>query len=77
LRKGALTKRLSKDQSVNFCLFQEFASKPEEALEIDLEYYKQEILQPWMRIFTHLEEFNEDKLFEAFEVKDADRKKIK
>ncbi len=30
-----------------------------------------------MRIFTHLEEFNEDKLFEAFEVKDADRKKIK
>jgi hypothetical protein len=48
-------KRLSKDQSVNFCLFQEFASKPEEALEIDLDYYKQEILQPWMRIFTHLE----------------------
>ena len=46
-------------------------------LEIDLDYYKQEILQPWMRIFMHLEEFNEEKLFEAFDVKDGDRKKIK
>lgn len=46
-------------------------------LEIDIDYYKQEILQPWMRIFMHLEEFNLDKLFEAFEVKDGDRKAIR
>ena len=34
--------------------FIEFSSRPEDVLEIDLDYYKQEILQPWMRIFTHL-----------------------
>ena len=55
----------------------EFAKDPSEMLEIDVEYYKQEIMQPWMRIFMHLEEFNQDRLFEAFDVKDADRKKIK
>lgn len=46
-------------------------------LEIDIDYYKQEILQPWTRIFMHLEEFNLEKLFEAFEVKDAERKSIR
>ena len=66
-----------KDQLVTFYLFKEFSNNPAEMLEIDLDYYKQEILQPWMRIFMHLEEFNEEKLFEAFDVKDGDRKKIK
>lgn len=43
-----------KDQSVTLYLNSEFSKDPSEKLEIDIDYYKQEILQPWMRIFMHL-----------------------
>jgi len=42
-----------------------------------MDYYKQEIIHPWMKIFMHLNDFSEEKLFDAFGVQDGERKKIK
>jgi len=52
--KDALMTELIRNLKVIFYLDSEYANDPDQKLQIDIEYYKQEILQPWMRIFMHL-----------------------